>query len=208
VENVKLQAQIYKRTPVFYFLNPFDSHYLDMIMQGLYARMNPSPLEARYWSCVPFLLGEGQAMKYSVRPCDKQKTKVPWNPPDDWLRQSMAARLSRTDVELDFSIQLQTDPRRMPIEDASIEWPEVVSPFVSVTRITIPRQQFDTPKQFTFARQLSFNPWHAIVEHRPLGNQNRARREIYLALSRLRQSINHEPHIEPDGSESFSGNSD
>jgi hypothetical protein len=207
VENVKLQRQIYNRTPVFYFLNPFDSHYLDMIMQGLYARMNTSPLEARYWSCVPFLLGDGQAMKFSVRPCSEQKTKVPWNPPDDWLRQSMASKLSRTDVELDFSIQLQTNPRRMPIEDASIEWPERLSPFVSVAQIMIPKQQFDSPDQFIFARRLSYNPWHAIAAHRPLGNQNRARREIYFALSRLRQSMNHEPHVEPDGSERFPGSS-
>lgn len=203
VENLKLQQQIYKRTPVFYFINPFDSHYLDMIMQGIYARMNTSPLEVPYWSCVPFLLGEGQAMKYSVRPISNERTKVPWNPPDDWLRQSMAGKLSRADVELDFSIQLQTNPRRMPIEDASIEWPERLSPFIPVAKISIPKQRFDSAEQIAFARQLSYNPWHAIAAHRPLGNQNRARREIYSALSCLRQSMNHEPHVEPNGSEVF-----
>ena len=204
VENVKLQRQIYARTPVFYFINPFDSHYLDMFMQGLYARMNTNPLEVRYWSCVPFLLGEGQAMKFRVEPRSKKKTKVPWNPPDDWLRQSMANTLSLNDVELDFSLQLQTDPRRMPIEDASIEWPERLSPFVPVAKITIPKQSFDSPEQSVFARQLSYNPWHAVAAHRPLGNQNRARREIYFELSRLRQTMNHEPHLEPTGSEDFS----
>lgn len=67
-ENVKLQRAIGAGTPVFYFLNPFDSHYLDMAMQALFSRMNTNPLEVTYWSCVPFLLGEGQAMKYSIRP--------------------------------------------------------------------------------------------------------------------------------------------
>ena len=203
VENLKLQKQIYARTPVFYFLNPFDSHVLDMTMQGIYARMNRSPLEVGYWSCVPFLLGEGQAMKYSVRPCSKRKTKIPWNPPDDWLRQSLAQTLSETDVQLDFMIQLQTDPKRMPIEDASIEWPERLSPFVPVAKITIPKQDFTSPAQTVFARQLSINPWHCIAEHRPLGNQNRARPMIYSELSRLRQSMNREPHIEPTGTERF-----
>ena len=206
VENVKLQRQIYARTPVFYFINPFDSHYLDMFMQGLYARMNTSPLEVRYWSCVPFLLGEGQAMKFSVSPCSKKKTKVPWNPPDDWLRQSLANTLAHHDVELEFSLQLQKDPRRMPIEDASIEWPERLSPFVPVANITISKQNFDSAEQFVFARQLSYNPWHAIAAHRPLGNQNRARRVIYFELARLRQTMNHEPHLEPTGSEVFPGN--
>jgi hypothetical protein len=196
-ENLKLQRAIYARTPVFYFLNPFDSHYLDATMQGLYARMNTSPLEVRYWSCTPCLFGAGKAMKYSVLPRPSTRTAVPVNPPDDWLRQAMSATLSTRDWEFDFSIQTQTDPRRMPIEDASIEWPESQSPFVPVARIYVPRQTFDTPERVRLARELSFNPWHSIAEHRPLGNQNRARLRIYSELSRLRQAMNGEPHIEP-----------
>ena len=203
VENLKLQKQIYARTPVFYFINPLDSHFGDMTMQGIYARMNRSPLEVRYWSCVPYLLGEGQAMKYSVSPTSGLKTKIPWNPPDDWLRQSMAQTLSRTGVEFDFSIQLQTNHKRMPIEDASIEWPERLSPFVTVAKIKIPKQEFTSEGQTKFARELSYNPWHCIAEHRPLGNQNRARYLLYSELSRLRQSMNNEPHIEPNGTEQF-----
>ena len=203
VENLKLQRQIYAGTPVFYFINPLDSHFLDMTMQGIYARMNRSPLEVSYWSCVPYLLGEGQAMKYSVRPTSNRKTKIPWNPPDDWLRQSLAQTLSQGDAEFDFCIQLQTNQKRMPIEDASIEWPEHLSPFVPVAKITIPKQEFTSPAQTKFARELSFNPWHCIAEHRPLGNQNRARYLIYSELSRLRQAMNKESHIDPTGNEQF-----
>ena len=202
-ENLKLQKQIYARTPVFYFLNPFDSHLLDMAMQGLYARMDTSPLEVQYWSCVPYLCGEGLAVKYSVRPTSNHKTKIPFSPPANWLRQSMVMSLAERQVDLDFLLQTQTDPRRMPIEDASIEWPERLSPFVPVARITIPRQRFDSPEQIAFAGELSYNPWHAVVEHRPLGNQNRARKLIYSHLSQLRQSMNHQPHIEPTGNEVF-----
>jgi len=204
VENLKLQRQLNAGTPTFYFLNPFDSHYLDLVMQALYARMNRSPFEVRYWSCVPYLLGEGQAMKYSVTPRASAKTKIPWNPPADWLRQAMTQTLLRREVEFDFSVQVQSDQCRMPIEDASIEWPESVSAFVPLARIRIPKQRFDWPEQFRFARALSYNPWHAIAEHRPLGNLNRARRVIYHELSRLRQSMNREPHVEPTGAEVFS----
>ena len=115
----------------------------------------------------------------------------------------MAMALADREVELDFLLQTQTDPRRMPIEDASIEWPERLSPFVPVARITIPRQRFDSPEQLAFAGELSYNPWHAVADHRPLGNQNRARRLIYTQLSQLRQSMNHQPHIEPTGNEVF-----
>jgi len=115
----------------------------------------------------------------------------------------MAMTLSNTYAEFDFCIQLQTNPKRMPIEDASIEWPERLSPFVPVAKITIPKQEFRSAAQDKFARELSFNPWHCIAEHRPLGNQNRARYLIYSELSRLRQAMNKEPHIEPSGTEIF-----
>jgi hypothetical protein len=57
--------------------------------------------------------------------------------------------------------------------------------------------------RLAFAGQLSINPWHGVAQHRPLGNQNRARLRIYQELSRLRQSMNGTPHVEPDGSEVF-----
>jgi hypothetical protein len=136
-------------------------------------------------------------MKYSIRPRSAARTKIPWRPPDNWLREAMGTTLSKRAVEMDFMIQVQTDPRRMPIEDASIEWSERLSPFIPAARITIPMQTFNTPERTQFARELSFNPWHATADHRPLGNQNRARFAIYSELSRLRQSMNRERHVEP-----------
>jgi hypothetical protein len=91
----------------------------------------------------------------------------------------------------------------MPVENDGVEWPERLSPFVPVGTLRIPRQRFDSPAQLAFAHNLSFQPWHTLEEHRPLGNQNRARRTIYLELSRLRQELNGEAHIEPTGDERF-----
>ena len=54
--------------PIFYFLNPLDTHLLDFFMQALWNETQYNPLGARYWSCVPYLLGEGQAMMYSFGP--------------------------------------------------------------------------------------------------------------------------------------------
>jgi hypothetical protein len=100
-------------------------------------------------------------------------------------------------------VQLQTDPHLMPIENAGVLWPERLSPRVSVGTLRIPRQTFNSPAQIAFARRLSYNPWHCIAEHRPLGNQSRARRKIYSELSRLRHDMNQVPHFEPTGSEMF-----
>jgi hypothetical protein len=50
---------------------------------------------------------------------------------------------------------------------------------------------------------LTLNPWHCVPEHRPLGNQSRARRRMYYELSRFRQAQNKEQHVEPTGDEVF-----
>lgn len=202
-ENLKLQQQIYNDTPVWYFLNPFDSHYLDALMQGLYAESHADPLELQYFSCVPYLYGEGRAVKYTFKPRITGKSTMPRPPTDNYLREAMAKRLSSGEVVFDVMVQFQTDPHRMPIENASVVWPEKLSPYRRVAVLRIPRQVFDSPAQLDFARSLSYNPWHCLPEHRPLGNQNRARKRIYCELSRLRQAMNQDRHVEPTGEEVF-----
>ena len=204
--NAQLQLASLKNASLFYFVNFRQPHLLDFIMQGLWIKTQTSPFEAPYFSCVPYLLGEGQAMQYSVWPKSDHKTPVPrlpLRPPDDYLRQAMVAALDRGDVELDVRVQLQTDPHLMPIENNAVLWPERLSPRVSVATLRIPQQKFDSPAQIAFARRLSYNPWHCIAEHRPLGNQSRARRRMYFELSKYRHDMNRAPHYEPTGDETF-----
>jgi len=204
--NANLQRWSLKNASIFHFVNFRNSHLLDFIMQGLWIKTQSSPFEAPYFSCVPYLLGEGQAMQYSVWPKSKAKTpipRLPLRPPDDYLRKAMVAALDRGDVELDVRVQLQTDPHLMPIENNAVLWPERLSPRVAVATLRIPKQKFDSPAQIAFARRLSYNPWHCIAEHRPLGNQSRARRRMYYELSKFRHDMNGVPHYEPTGDETF-----
>jgi hypothetical protein len=204
-ENVKLQRYVFDRANLFYFINPADTHLLAGIMQALFSRMHTSPLETRYYSNVPFLLGDGQAVQYSLRPRSPQRTRIPMRPSDNYLREAMARTLAAGEWVIDFMVQVQTEPHRMPIEDATVKWPERLSPYVPVAELRLPRQRFDSPEQLAFADNLSYNPWHSLEAHRPLGNQNRARRRIYYELARLRQSMNATPHVEPTGAERFPG---
>ena len=203
VENLKLQREISSDTGVFYFINPLDSHILDGIMQGIYSKTHSSPLELRYFSCVPYLFGEGNAIQYSMKPQSDMQTPVPRNPSDNYLRDAMVNTLSEREVCIDFLVQFQVDSHKMPIENASVVWRESQSPFQKVATIRIPAQKFDSPAQFSFARNISINPWHCIAEHRPLGNQNRARKHIYSVTSRFRQQMNGDERIEPTGDEVF-----
>ena len=204
--NAQLQIESLKNAQIFYFLNFTRPHVLDLIMQSLFTKTQSSPFEAPYFSCVPYLLGEGQAMQYSVWPKSKKRTpipRLPLRPPDDYLRDAMVASLADSDVEFDIRLQLQTDPHLMPIENNAVLWPEKLSPRASVATLRLPKQKFDSPAQMAFAKKLSYNPWHTIAEHRPLGNQSRARRRMYLELSRLRHTMNAVPHYEPSGDETF-----
>jgi hypothetical protein len=204
--NAQLQIESVKNATILYFLNLHRHHVLDLVMQSLWTKTQSSPFEAPYFSCVPYLLGEGQAMQYSVWPKLKSRTpipRLPFRPPDDYLRNAMVASLAKGDVEFDIRLQLQTDSHLMPIENNAVLWPEKLSPRISAATLRLPRQKFDSPAQLAFARRLSYNPWHSIPEHRPLGNQNRARRRMYETLSKLRHSMNDVPLYEPSGDEVF-----
>ncbi len=206
--NAQLQHWSYQNAALFYFFNLRESHVLDAMMNSLWTRTQSSPLECDYFSTVPYLLGDGQAMQYSFHPRLRTRTAVPGlpgRPPDDYLRQAMVATLARQDVEFDICVQLQTDPFLMPIENAAVMWPTRLSPRVPVAVVRIPRQTFDSPEQIAFARVLTYNPWHSVPEHRPLGNVSRARKRMYWELSQLRLRMNGVPHYEPTGDEKFPG---
>ncbi len=206
IANAQLQVQSVKNATILYFLNFHRSHILDLVMQSLWTKTQSSPLEAPYFSCVPYLLGEGQAMQYSVWPKSTRRTpipRLPLRPPDNYLRDAMVASLGQGDVEFDIRLQLQTDPHLMPLENNAVLWPEKLSPRISAATLLLPRQKFDSPAQLDFARLLSYNPWHCIAEHRPLGNQSRARLRMYNTLSKLRHSMNGVPLYEPTGEEVF-----
>ncbi|MFK7994531.1 MAG: catalase family protein [Granulosicoccus sp.] len=200
-ENAKLQYWSLLDLPIFYFLNPRDPHLCDMLMQALWNETLYNPLGTRYWSCVPYLLGENQAMMYSFAPRTEVPTSIPGlpfgTPSFNYLRENMTLALNRHDVEFDLMVQLQTDSHHMPIEHAGVRWPESLSPFIPVARIHIPQQEFDTNSRMEFAKKLKMNPWHCIEDHRPLGNQSRARLKLYQTLSDFRQQMNDTSHSEP-----------
>jgi hypothetical protein len=148
-----------------------------------------NPLQIRYFSCTPYLLGE-QAVKYCVMPVIHAHDFIKPDPPDNYLRLAMKQQLNSTPAEFVFGIQLQTNPRRMPIEDASVCWDERISPFVPVATIRIPIQDFDTPERNIRGENMQFSPWHSLPFHRPLGSINRARRVVYHSISELRRRVN------------------
>jgi hypothetical protein len=156
-------------------------------------------LLAQAWFFVthlPYLWGR-TAVKYSTIPQVDVPDRIPRRGSDDYLREAMIRQLGGGEARFDFTVQLQTDADRMPIEDPGKEWSESLSPYRKVATIVIPQQQFDSEKQRAFGDNLSFTPWHSIPDHRPLGGVNRARKMAYPFISKFRHERNSAPRREP-----------
>jgi Catalase len=164
--------------------------------------------EQRYFSMTPYQLGE-RYIKFSARPvdCGTGAALVPSValPPGgpNYLRDRMIAWMNSKDACFIFAVQPQTDPATMPVEDPTIVWDEIRAPFIEVATIRIPKQRFDSEAQQTFCENLSYTPWHALAEHRPVGGINRIRKVVYEGISVLRHKLNKTPRVEPTGNETF-----
>ncbi|MEI9806058.1 MAG: hypothetical protein WDN48_18880 [Pseudolabrys sp.] len=74
------------------------------------------------------------------------------------------------------------------IDNPTVSWD---TPEQRVAVITIPPQNFASLEQMTFGENLSYTPWHALPEHRPVGQVNDIRKAVYLASVTL--ASRHQP---------------
>lgn len=174
------------------------THWRVLWMAWKSFRKFANPLQIRYFSCTPYLFGS-EAVKYSAIPAFATPDPIPEAPSDDYLRLAMVRQLAAGQALFDFAVQFRTDRDAMPIEDSGREWPESLSPFRKVATIRVLQQDFDSDAQRRFGENLSFTPWHALPEHRPLGGINRGRRTIYEAISTFRHEYNRAGRQEPAG---------
>lgn len=102
--------------------------------------------------------------------------------------------------------QLATDLGTTPIEDASVDWPQDVTPYRTLATLTIEPQDSYSPERRVYADdELSFNPWHCLVEHQPLGSIQRVRRPVYDDSAETRHRLNARPRREPDSIDELPG---
>lgn len=153
----------------------------------------------RYYSALPIRFGE-YAAHYAFWPAGPVDM-APRGSGTHALRDDLVARLREAPLRFDLLVQLFVDEERTPIEDASVEWRESDSPFVPVADVVIPRQDLWSEagrRVEDFVERLSFDPWHAPVDFRPLGNMMRARSHAYRLSVTERGAA-----PEPDGTERF-----
>ena len=158
------------------------------------------PMAEAYFTQAPIRYGDYLAKLAVVPVAPAQRaldgTEVDSDDPNA-LRTATVAYLRDHDAEFEIRVQLCTNLDSMPIEDASVEWPEQESPYRTVARLRLPRQEAFNQARRTFVDNLSFCVSHSLSAHRPLGSIMRARLRAYPEMSRLRRQTNGVPLREP-----------
>jgi hypothetical protein len=113
------------------------------------------------------------------------------------FRPALVAELRERPYEFDIQVQLCVDLDQMPVEDVTVEWPETLSPFVTVAKLRLPQQDIGGDENLEKMDAVSLTPWRCTADHRPLGNIMRARKEVYRQSSILRHRLNHQIRKEP-----------
>ena len=116
-------------------------------------------------------------------------------------RPALIVELRERPYEFDIQVQLCADLAQMPVEDVTVEWPEQLSPFVTVAKLRLPQQDISEDDNLAKMDALSFTPWRVTAEHAPLGNIMRVRKEVYRHSSILRHNLNQQQRTEPQSAD-------
>jgi hypothetical protein len=168
--------------------------------QLLYASVRGLPskpkhsVDRAYYTALPIAFGP-YAAKVALVPLHGKDTTQRAGKEPSYLRELLFERVSRAPLRYELRAQFFEDAST-PIEDPTRKWP---TPYVTLAHLDIPVQAprsgggLDLDR---FVETLSFDPWHALEAHRPLGAMQRVRKHAYFASTQKRGA-----RAEPDGSE-------
>jgi hypothetical protein len=143
-----------------------------------------------FYSALPIQVGPNAA-RFRFQPIDAAGADLPAS--QDFHREELADRLRRGPIVYELGLQFFIDDTKTPIEDASVDWD---APYVTVAKLTIGKQDpaSERGRKLTErGEKLAFDPWHALVAHKPLGGMMRARKHAYYASTKGRGGAAAEP---------------
>ncbi|SMF41775.1 hypothetical protein SAMN06265365_11326 [Tistlia consotensis] len=153
-------------------------HHLAFLLRaGLRNPLDRDLARLTWYSTTPYRLGEG-ATRYLCRPEAGTRRRPRARGRD--FRSRLQAALDRGPLGFDFLLQ----PRRGEedaLDDAGRAWH---GPVFVVGHLEIPPQ--DVAATVPLGDRLSFNPWHCLAAHQPLGSVNALRRAAYRASAENR----------------------
>ena len=110
-----------------------------------------NPLLASYWTLGAVRHGEYVAkLRITPEPSAAAQVRIrdldPLTNPEA-VRDSLVAEIGEHDHTFELQAQLCVDPLRMPIQNTSIEWSEMLSRFTKIAIIHIPKQGYFIARQ-------------------------------------------------------------
>jgi Catalase len=132
----------------------------------------------KFYTAAPIACGP-YAVRVRLLPA---RTDANPNAQESWSRDFLA-HMAKGPLRFELQLQFFVDEQRTPIEDATNDWAEEVAPFVTVGVLTIPNQDTESAEGTQLAANIeatAFDPWNALIEHRPLGEVMRARKVVYF----------------------------
>lgn len=166
-----------------------------------------SCLSAGYWAILPFKLGEKNIVKYRLVPEDTDRG-TPFND-NNYLALDLQQRLRTKAAKFRFEIQLRTNDKTMPIDDAQMVWSTEESPYICIAELEFPQQDICAIGQADFGSMLAFNIWRTLAANEPLGSIAAARKVVYAASAEARHQANGQQNEEPkEINPAFKGNTD
>jgi hypothetical protein len=169
---------------------------LSELSRGLSVPMR-SLAATTYYSPAPIRVGD-----YAAR-----MQLVPASPPEeplpkggaDYLGEELERRLEKDEVVYDFQLQFYVDDERTPIDAPTRAWSDDDAKPLTVARLTLGKLEANADRARRVREViegLSFDPFHALPAHKPIGELMRARNHAYRLSTMERKA-----KPEPDGTE-------
>lgn len=167
------------------------------LLKGLGGHPNTHLLGDSYFSQVPCLFGP-YMVKVCIAPVSPgllalTGAPLPIKGRPNGLRDAVVEYFASNAAEWELRVQFCTDLATMPIEDASVTWPEDQSAYVAVARfVAEPQVAWSDERAAAIDERMSFSPWHGIAAHRPIGAVMRVRKAAYEMS--MQQRVAHSGH--------------
>ena len=125
-----------------------------------------------------------------------------YNALGELIREFFRKETAVWDIKVQLALAAEPDQaekdKDFPVEAADKEWPEAKSAWRTVARVTVgPQDSYSDARQLFVDERLSFNPWHALEAHRPLGGIMRSRLKAYEEAIKYRAKRNDRLRVEP-----------
>lgn len=152
-------------------------------MQKIFARPFTGFATEPFFSAAPLACGPYAVRVRLAPPAGRKPGRFA-----DW-RAELAAQLAQGPLVWRLQLQFFVDEAKTPIEDASVDWPEAVAPWLDVAELVAEPQPLTGAEADAFAARIEasvFDPWQALAAHRPLGEVMRARKVTYFESQKTR----------------------